>query len=578
MKKQQQNQNNIKNNRNSQHFLEARSISFSYNNVKKTGRTLNSVSFFVNKGERIAILGHNGSGKSTLTKILGGLLEPDEGECLIEGVNIKKFEFRDLRKKIGMVFQDPENQIVAAIVEDDVAFAPENQGLPPQEIQIRVDKALEETNLLHKKNSSVSALSGGEKQRVALAGALAANVECLILDEPTAMLDPKSRHKVEKILRFIHGEGMTILQITHQIETENFDDFDRILVLSKGEFIWQGSTQEFWNNAENLGFEVPDEIKIKKFFTDKKINFPEDLANAKFFYPESSDNSAKIKNPEKKFEIKNLSFKYNENENNEDDKNNFALKNLNSEIFSGQWLSIIGQTGSGKSTLVQHLNALYKIQSGEIFFDSENLPQKGEEVHALRKKVGLVFQHPEDQLFSPTVKEELAFSPKNAGLKNSELNNAILYGLECVGLEKNFLERNPLALSGGERRLVAIASVLATRPECVILDEPLAGLDAFYQKKILSMLKNLSNSGTTIITITHDLDTALKFSDRILILSGGEKIKEGEPYEIIEEIMSNLEPESWPDVLKASAEIRKFNKNFPLIYDFNEFIKCFSQI
>ena len=564
MKNQQQNQKN----RNSQPFLEVRSVSFSYEE-KFTGRTLNSVSFFADKGERIAILGHNGSGKSTLTKILGGLLEPDEGACFIEGVDIRDIEFRDLRKKIGMVFQDPENQIVAAMVEDDVAFAPENQGLPPEEIQLRVDMALASSKLLHKKNSSVAALSGGEKQRVAIAGALAANVECLILDEPTAMLDPQSRFGIEKVLRSIHGEGMTILQITHQIETENFDDFDRVLVLSKGEFIWQGSTQEFWDKAEELGFELPDEIKIKKFFADKKINFPDDLAISKFNI-ESSNGQTKIKTHETKFNIKNLSFKY--------DEENFALKNLNSEIFSGQWLSIIGQTGSGKSTLVQHLNALYKIQSGEIFFDSKNLPQKGEEVHELRKRVGLVFQHPEDQLFSPTVKEELAFAPKNAGLKDSELNDAILYGLECVGLEKNFLDRNPLALSGGERRLVAIASVLATRPECVVLDEPLAGLDASYQKKILAVLGRLRDSGTTIITITHDLDTALKFSDRILFLRGGEVIKEGSPDEVIEEIMNFLEPESWPDVLKASAEIRKVNKNFPLIYDFNEFIKCLSQL
>ena len=259
-------------------------------------------------------------------------------------------------------------------------------------------------------------------------------------------------------------------------------------------------------------------------------------------------------------------------------KKNFALNSLNSEIFSGQWLSIIGRTGSGKSTFVQHLNALYKIQSGNIFFDGLPLPQKGKEVHELRQKVGLVFQNPEDQLFSPTVKEELAFAPKNAGFKNEKLENAILYGLECVGLEKNFLERNPLALSGGERRLVAIASVLAVQPECVVLDEPLAGLDASYQKKILAMLGNLRDSGKTIITITHDFNVALNYSDRILLLRNGTKIKEGLPAEVIEEIMNVLEPEAWPDVLRASFEIRKINKNFPLIYNYEDFIKCFSQM
>ena len=183
--------------------------------------------------------------------------------------------------------------------------------------------------------------------------------------------------------------------------------------------------------------------------------------------------------------------------------------------------------------MIQHLNALYKIQSGNIFFENLLLPQKGEDLYILRQKVGLVFQHPEDQLFSPTVKEELAFAPKNAGFKHEKLEEAILYSLECVGLDKNFLERNPFALSGGEKRLVAIASVLAAKPECVILDEPLAGLDAFYCKKILGMLKNLrDNEGKTIIIITHDWKAALKYSDKILILQDGKIFKEGTPEEI----------------------------------------------
>lgn len=559
---------NKQKNRNKSPFLEVNSVSFSYDE-KLTGRTLNSVSFFVNKGERIAILGHNGSGKSTLVKILGGLLDTDDGACFVDGVDMKEIEFRDLRRKVGMVFQDPENQIVAAMVEDDIAFAPENQGLPSEEIQRRVDMAIEAANLLHKKDSSVAALSGGEKQRVALAGALAADVECLILDEPTAMLDPKGRLNVEKILRSIHKSGMTIIQVTHQIGAESFDDIERVIVLSKGEIIWQGMTSEFWDKAEELGFELPDEFKIKKFFDDKKIKFPEGLADFNFNFT-SSHAQKEIKSHEAKFKIENLSFRY--------DEHNYALKNLHAEINSGEWLSIIGRTGSGKSTLVQHLNALYKIQEGEIFFDGHKLPQKGEEVHKLRQRVGLVFQHPEDQLFSPTVKEELAFAPKNAGFKDSKLEDAILYGLECVGLPQKFLERNPLALSGGERRLVAIASVLATRPECIVLDEPLAGLDASYQKKILNMLRRLCDSGETVITITHDLDTALRYSDKILILRNGGTIKESAPAEVIEEIMNVLEPEAWPEVLRISAEIRKVNKNFPLLYDYEDFVKCFSQM
>ena len=545
-------------------MIEVNSVSFSYD-AKHTGRALNRVSFFVNRGERIAILGHNGSGKSTLVKILGGLQYPTEGSCFINGTDIQHMDFRTLRGTIGMVFQDPENQIVAAMVEDDIAFAPENQGLPPDDIQARVDLALAEANLIHKRDAPVSALSGGETQRVALAGTFAADVECLILDEPTAMIDPAGRIKIEKVLKFLHSEGMTIIQVTHQIEAENFDDIQRVIVLSHGQIVWEGVTSEFWNHAESLGFMIPDEFKARRYFAEHNINFPDDFSDIK---PKALTHSHRD-NTTEKFRIENLSFIY-------DDGKHYVLRDIDAKIYAGQWLSIIGRTGSGKSTLIQHLNALYKIQKGKIYFDDSLLPQKGEEVHSLRQKVGLVFQHPEDQLFSPTVREELAFAPKNAGFKNHELDDAILYGLECVSLPADFLERNPIALSGGERRLVAIASVLSAKPECIVLDEPLAGLDASYQEKLLAMLTRLRNEGKTVITISHDLKMALNYSDRIMILRDGEMIHEGTPNEVLDEIMNTLEPEAWPDVLRLSEEIRRVNKNFPLLYNYEDFISVIS--
>ena len=552
--------------RNNPPLIEARSVSFSYD-AKNTGRALNRVSFFVDRGERVAILGHNGSGKSTLAKILGGIIDPSEGECLINGKNIHTMDFRELRKTVGLVFQDPENQIVAAMVEDDTAFAPENQGLPSDEIQLRVDMALAEADMLHKKGAAVSALSGGEKQRLALAGVLAADVECLILDEPTAMLDPTGRINVEKVLRYLHAEGMTVIQITHQLEAENFSDIQRVIVLSHGGIVWQGDTASFWDNAENLGFSVPDSLKIKRLCESHSIKFPEGLAGLS---PSAKKTVSQKTSAREKFRIDGLGFRY--------EAKSYALRDIHAEIYAGEWLSVIGRTGSGKSTLVQHLNALYKIQEGRIYFDGQPLPQKGEDVHTLRQKTGLVFQNPEDQLFSATVKEELAFAPKNAGFRGEELDAAVIYGLECAGLSRDYLTRRPVALSGGERRLVAIASVLSAKPEAVVLDEPLAGLDASYQAKILGMLARLRDEGKTIITVTHDLNMALHYSDRILILRDSRMIQEGRPHEVIPEIMNTLEPEAWPEVLRISAEIHSINPNFPLIYDYEEFIRCISQI
>ena len=555
------NLSNAKKSRNNPPLIEVCSVSFSYGR-NNTGRALNRVSFFVAKGERAAILGHNGSGKSTLAKIMGGIIEPSEGSCMVNGKDIREMEFRELRRTVGMLFQDPENQIVAAMLEDDVAFAPENQGLPPDEIQLRVDTALAETDMLKKKDSAVSALSGGEKQRAALAGVLAANVKCLILDEPTAMLDPSGRRKIEKVLRYLHAEGMTVIQITHQLEAESFSDIQKVIVLSEGGVKWQGSVNDFWDNAEILGFKVPDSLRVKRLCDSRGINFPQGLAGLIHRQQKTE--------PEKeyhdKFLIDGLSFSYNDK--------SYALRDIHADIHAGEWLSIIGKSGSGKSTLVQHLNALYKIQEGRIYFDGLPLPQKGEEVYTLRQKTGLVFQNPEDQLFSSTVKEELAFAPKNAGFKGDELEEAVIYGLECAGLSRDFLERNPIALSGGERRLVAIASVLSAKPEVVVLDEPLAGLDASYQRKILGMLARLRDEGKTIITVTHDLDMALHYSNRILLLRDSRGINEGRPDEIIRDIMDATKPEAWPEVLRISDEIRRVNPDFPLIYDYEELTQC----
>ena len=546
-------------------LIEVQSVTFSYN-AEETGRALHRVSFFVGRGERVAVLGHNGSGKSTLVRILGGLLTPSEGACLVNGVDINEIPNRELRRTIGMVFQDPENQIVAAMVEDDAAFAPENQGLPSAEIQARVDSALARVNITHKQGASVAALSGGEKQRLALAGVLAAKVECLILDEATAMLDPKGRVDIENVLRELHGAGMTIIQVTHQLEAENFDDIQRVIVLSHGAIKWEGTTRDFWDNAETLGFELPDVFKFRRYCEAHALTFPDSFAD---ITPPVEAKTHSVKDAGEKFGVSGLIFSH--------DEATKALRGIDANIYAGEWLSIIGRTGSGKSTLVQHLNALYKIQEGRILFDGSPLPQKGAEVRALRQKVGLVFQHPEDQLFSPTVREELAFAPKNAGFTGEQLDGAIMYGLECTGLPHGFLERNPIALSGGERRLVAIASVLSAKPECVVLDEPLAGLDASYQRNILSMLGRLRDEGKTIVTITHDLNVALNFSDRILILKEGRTVKEGLPGEVVDVLMESLDAEAWPAVLRICEAVRKVNPSFPLMYNYEELISCISR-
>lgn len=549
-------------------LLSLRSVSFSYDGAR---RVLDDISLEVRSGERVAILGHNGSGKSTLVRILGALQVPLQGAYFISGRNVTDIPFDELHRRVGVVFQNPENQIVAALVDDDVAFAPENQGLPSSEIQERVDRALERVGMAHKRSVPVSALSGGEKQRVALAGALAAKVDCLVLDEPTAMLDPEGRLEVAEALRDIQASGTTLIQVTHQLEC--LEDADRILVLERGRWIWQGETDRFWPVAAGLGFELSPLRRLSARLVSAGVSVPSvsvggvvSAIEAHLTEPaslEPEDDPIPLSAPITPFlEVRDLTFRFDS-----PSQGGTVLEGVTVSFPKGRWTSIVGRTGSGKSTLVQHLNGLYKIQSGEILLEGEPLPQKGEALHRLRGTVGLVFQSPEDQLFSATVREELSFAPGNAGFEGEALERAVRGALDAVGLGEDFLARNPFSLSGGERRLVAIASVLAADPECLVLDEPMAGLDAAYRRRMLSLFSELRGQGRTVVTITHDLEMAFRFSDRILVMDSGKSRGEGNVGEALSSLMEVLSPSVWPEILQVSGRLRTRFPGIPLAWD-----------
>jgi energy-coupling factor transport system ATP-binding protein len=544
-------------------------------------RVLKDISLEVAGGERVVILGHNGSGKSTLVKILGALQSPSQGTCFICGHD-SRTDSAAIHRKASVVFQDPETQIVGAVVEDDVAFAPENQGIPSAGIEKRVIGALERVGLLHKRSALSSALSGGEKQRLALAGALAADSVCLILDEPTAMLDTEGRVDVENVLRDIHASGTTIVQVTHRLE--DVREADRVFVLSEGRWAWQGCREDFWNVAESLGFDLPPLTVLERRLPRRSVSIGDSRSPAENVVrvileglspAGRSDDGIDDAEEEKKesardapfsplFEVRRLSCAFNASTPLE----TRVLRDISCLVPNGGWLSILGRTGSGKSTLIQHLNGICKIQAGEILIGGSPLPQTGPELRDLRRRVGLVFQSPETQLFSPTVREELAFAPRNWDCPDEEIGARVERALADVGLGAGYLDRNPLLLYGGERRLVAIASVLSADPECVVLDEPTAGLDAAFRKKILSLLTGLRRAGKTIVTVTHDLDMALEHSDRLLVLDGGIRICEGD---VRAALPALFEMEHMlPEVLQVSGALRRGGANVPLTWNVEE--------
>ena len=556
-----------------------KSVSFSYDDVRWV---LNEISLEVSKGERVAVLGHNGSGKSTLVKILGALQLPSRGACFVCGLNTAETaSLAEIHKRVSLVFQNPESQIVAAVVEDDVAFAPENHGFAPEVIEQRVEWALKKVGLLHKRGALSSALSGGEKQRLALAGALAADTECLVLDEPTAMLDPEGRVEVENVLRDIHASGTAIIQVSHRLE--DVMHADRVLVLSHGSWIWQGKRDDFWCDAESLGFKLPPMQELRRRLSDRGIfagETVEDIVDAvgslRDYAPPPSLERNSLKEMDANrgtllFDIRGLNHSFNVSTPTE----TCTLRDVSCVAPKGRWTSILGRTGSGKSTLIQHLNGLYSVQSGEIFIEGADdgefapIPMKGEALRNLRRRVGLVFQSPETQLFSPTVREELAFAPMNWGFSKEDTDACVERAFQSVGLRKEYLDRNPLRLSGGERRLVAIASVLSANPECLILDEPTAGLDAKYREEIVALLNRMRDIGKTIITVTHDFEMAFEQSDHLIVMDNGQKVCEGG----IEEVLSALFEEEalmLPDLVRISGLLRSRGVNVPLTWRVEE--------
>ena len=522
---------------------------------------VNGVDLIVKRGEFLSVIGHNGSGKSTLARLINGLLEADEGKINVLGLDVSEGKNSiEIRKKVGIVFQNPDNQMVASIVEDDVAFGPENIGVKREEIGERIDWALKAVGMEKFRRSTPSRLSGGQKQRIAVAGALAVKPEILILDESTAMLDPKGRREViEVVERLNREEGMTVILITHFMEEALLAD--RTVVMNRGEIVLSGTPEEIFENGEKLevyNLSLPRITEIINTLNGAGLNLknvlrPEELSvqllsrfsekGIRSAQSSSASEAEIISASEWDIDVKNLTFTYSK-------KSPFAtkaLKGINLHIGGGEFFGIIGHTGSGKSTLVQHLNALIKLPQAEkkyrakrvkkgqappvmpeIYVGQFNLADKKTDFKALRASVGMVFQYPEYQLFAETVFSDVAFGLKNfkKDLKPEDIENAVRESIEVVGL--NYAEvkdKSPFDLSGGQKRRVAIAGVIVTKPQVLILDEPAAGLDPLGKKEIMELLHKLHREWCkTVIIVSHDMDEVAENCTRAAVIADGEVV------------------------------------------------------
>ena len=435
-------------------IIEVENVSFDYISRDEDGKeisrspVLKDISLSVPEGQFLAILGHNGCGKSTLAKHFNAILTPTAGKVTVAGIDTSDEErLFDIRQTVGMVFQNPDNQLVATIVEEDVAFAPENMGVPQPEIRRRVDEALKQVDMYEYREHAPHQLSGGQKQRVAIAGVIAMQPKCIVMDEPTAMLDPKGRREVMKTIRMLNKEkGITVVLITHYMDEAA--QADRVVVMDGGKIIMDNVPKKIFSRVKELravGLDVPQVTELCDMLIEKGVDISPEIIHeqecAEALFMLTKGRSAVIPpKPEEPVEdnrpvvltADKVTYKYSVGTPFE----KTAVDSVDLEIREGEFVGIIGHTGSGKSTLIQHFNGLVKPTSGHVLEDCADIWGKGVNIRDIRFKVGLVFQYSEHQLFEETVAKDIAYGPKNMGLTEEEIKQRVVSAAESMDIVK----------------------------------------------------------------------------------------------------------------------------------------------
>ena len=519
-------------------MISFKNFSFKYNNV--VDKTLKNIDLTINKGEKVLIVGPSGSGKSTLSHCINGLIPFSyngeiEGELIID--NIKPYEesLSDVSKKVGTILQDQDSQFIGLSVGEDVAFNFENNAMPLNEMKVKVIDALELVNMVDFINHSPYELSGGQKQRVSLAGVLGSDAEVLLFDEPLANLDPASGKEIMQLINDIHEKtNKTIIIVEHRIEDVLEQPFDKVIVVNKGKVQGFGTPDEILKSdlLKNNGLREPlylEAMKLAGCDISGSENL-KDLTNIdeknkevlKNWFNNETSNKDSIIKEEKILEVKNLAFSHDGIKN--------TINDVSFHLNKGEILAVLGNNGAGKSTLCRLITGILKPQKGSIFLnnqciDSWSIKQKG-------SSIGYVMQNPNQMISQHMIKDEIALGLKCRNYSKEEIDKKVEEVLKICGL---YPYRNwPVsALSYGQKKRVTIASILAINPEVIILDEPTAGQDYKHYTEFMEFIKELSAQGISIILITHDMQLTLEYCHRAVVLSGGEKIADDKPSNIL---------------------------------------------
>ncbi|MBN2381791.1 energy-coupling factor ABC transporter ATP-binding protein [bacterium] len=495
---------------------------------RQTQPALNGIDFSIEQGETVAFLGHTGAGKSTFFNCLSGIIPQFykgmlSGTIELFGSSISDRTLNQTSLKTGHLFQDFEAQLFSSTAALEVAFPLENRAVSSFEMHVLVDSSLEKVNLLPYQTRNPNTLSGGQKQRLALASILCTKPELLLLDEPTTDLDPIGRREVMNICRVLNNEGHTILLI--ELNTEELHDFDRICLFKQGQIIADDIPSRVLADQSALtdaGVKQPEMLELlehkglqsQDYSTDgvfqlmKSHGFGIDPVKLEPIL--SAENKATLSSCQPLIELAEVNYAYIPGQP--------VLNDISFSIYPNDCIAFLGENGSGKTTLVKNMCRLLKPSSGSVFLEGRELKQLPHST--LGRKIGFVFQNPDHMIFSATVFDEIAFGPRNYGFSPTQVNQAVEQAIELVQLQGKE-QSDPFSLTKGERQKIAVASILACRPEIIILDEPTTGLDYHEQLKMMELLMKLRSQGHTILIITHSIWLAATYCSKIVVMKDG---------------------------------------------------------
>ncbi len=529
-------------------------VTWRYQEAKEP--SLKEVSLKIRRGEVVVITGPSGAGKTTFCRCLNGLIphffEGElQGEIVVAGMDVRVNDIPFLAAKVGLLFDDPSNQLFNSTVEEELAFGPENYAIPLPEMKQRIEEGLEFARLETSRLKNPHALSGGQQQACALAAIYTMRPEIFVLDEPTSNLDPYGAQVIfQRLSDLIQKDSRTFIIVEHNLETI-LPHANRLVVMDKGAILADGKPSEVLKEVdlmEGIDLQVPHATQLAyalqkrgyamgviPFTTDEAVKLLTEILPALHSVKHglrTEDLGGTGVDADPVIEVQDLRFSYPDGTE--------ALRGVSLKIQDGDYVGFIGRNGSGKTTLVKMLNGLLRPISGKVKVNGEDV--SGKSIGQLARLVGYNFQNPDDQIFARTVRQELEFAPLNLGVTQEETAKAVEQVAADLELTA-YLDLNPFSLSQGLRRRVAFGSTLTLNPKVLVVDEPTTGQDYARAKVVMELCKKLNGEGKTIIIISHNMDLIAEYCRYVFVLKDGDLLMEGTPKSIF----------SQPDILMQTS-------------------------